>query len=144
MSSTATKPSPALTWSPSATSLQKRQSGRDAMDAFRRDARGTRNNDRSHWCVDEPGRIVVAVSAAGPVDEHDVIGPNLGQPTFAALPFRERAQAGTALPLDRRWNRVFRRGDGAGAGRVGKDVDFRDPSGLDRSHCGCERRVVLG
>src|SRR6266511_2201468 len=74
MSSTATKPSALFTWSPSTTSLQKTQSGRDAMDAFGGHGVGASRDEDAYGSVDEPRRIVVAVSAPRAVDEYDEIG----------------------------------------------------------------------
>src|ERR671925_1643308 len=99
MSSTATNPSAACTWSPSAASLQKRQSGRDAMDPFRGDATRAGADERADLSVHEPRRVVVAVPAAGSVDEDDVLAPDLCQPTLSAGLRRESPQPRRALLL---------------------------------------------
>ena len=77
MSRIATKPSATGTWSPSRTSVQKRQ--RQAQDTLFGDGRPANGDELAHRRVDEPGRVVVAVAAAGTVDEDDVLAP-----TFAA------------------------------------------------------------
>src|SRR5262249_3626791 len=81
MSLIATNPCVALTWSPSRTSLQKRQSscgvGKDPLLADRASAHANEVADRR---VDEEGRVVVAVATPGPVDEHDVLRAELRVP----------------------------------------------------------------
>src|SRR5947209_15021804 len=74
MSLIATKPSSALTWSPSRYRLQKRQSscgvGKDPLLGDGLCADMHQFADRR---VDEPRRVVVAVAAPRTVDEHDVL-----------------------------------------------------------------------
>src|SRR5919106_5936236 len=73
MSLIATKPSALWTWSPSATSLQKRHSeespttpppdplDRDTRDSLFVDRDGAGTHQPSDGRVDEPGRVVVAI-----------------------------------------------------------------------------------
>src|SRR5437016_288180 len=98
MSRIATNPSPVRTWSPSPTRRQNRQSSgsddpllcdRSAADAY----------ERADGSVDEPGRIVVAVAAPRPVDEHGVLASDLGLPAGAARGVRGRSQTAAALLL---------------------------------------------
>src|SRR6266571_6123933 len=72
MSRTATKPSASWTWSPSRYRRQKRQSSGSA-DPLLGDRRSTHLDERADGRVDEPGRVIRAVSAAGAVDEHLVV-----------------------------------------------------------------------
>src|SRR4029453_9689177 len=70
MSLIATKPSPRRTWSPTSTSRQKRQSA-GTEDPIRADAGCLHLDeiaDRGR-AFHDPGRVVVAVAPAGPVDE---------------------------------------------------------------------------
>src|SRR4029079_14746257 len=85
MSRIATKPSTACTWSPSRTSVQKRQSSGSANPLLR-DLGAANAHELAHRRVDEPRRVVVAVAAAGPVDEHDVLAPALLAPAVEARP----------------------------------------------------------
>src|SRR4051812_12700746 len=74
MSRIATKPSAACTWSPSRTRLQKRQSScGSGKDPLLRHGVGAHRDELADGSIDEPRRVVVAVAAAGPVDEHDVL-----------------------------------------------------------------------
>src|SRR5690242_14960697 len=92
MSAIATNPSAARTWSPWAASLQKRQSScGPGKDPLLRDALGTHRDELADGRVDEPRRVVVAVPAARPVDEHDVVG--LLAPARQAELVGQRAQA---------------------------------------------------
>ena len=59
-------------------------------------------HELSHRCVDEPGRVVVAVAAAGAVDEHYVGAPDLRLPAPAAELVGQRPQPRAALLLHRR------------------------------------------
>src|SRR5690242_20027024 len=98
MSAIATNPSAARTWSPSRTSLQKRQSsGGPGKDALLGHARGPHSYELTDRGVDQPRRVVVAVATAGPVDEHDVVGLRL--PAGEAELVRQRAQTCAALLL---------------------------------------------
>src|SRR3954447_6264343 len=136
MSRIATKPSAALTWSPSRTSVQKRQSSRGSgKDPLRGDALRTHVHELADRRVDEPRRVVVAVAASRPVDEHDVLG--LARPAAEAQLVRERAQARAALLLHDGGDRVLGGGHGAGPRRVREDVHLRDSGALDRA----ERRL---
>src|SRR5215470_19066150 len=76
MSRMATKPSPSCTWSPSRTSVQKRQSS-GSPDPLLGDRGATNADEIADGAVDEPRRIVVAVAATGPVDEDDVLATEL-------------------------------------------------------------------
>src|SRR5512133_1968993 len=83
MSFTATKPSPLRTWSPSRTSLQKRQSS-GSEDPLLRHGSAAHAHELADRCVHEPRRVVVAVPAPGAVDEDDVFGADLRLPARAA------------------------------------------------------------
>src|SRR3954452_3902641 len=81
MSLIATKPFVSATWSPSRTRLQKRQSSRcDGKDAFLGDSVRADPHELADGRVDEEGRIVVAVAAAGPIDEHEILAAELRMP----------------------------------------------------------------
>ena len=71
MSRIATKPSALCTWSPCATSRQKRQSsgGDGRMPSFERDRAHRRP---AHLGVQQPRRVIRPVPAARPIDEHTV------------------------------------------------------------------------
>ena len=78
--------------------------------------------------VDEPRRVVVAVAAAGTVDEDDVVAADLRRPARAAGLVRERAQARAALALHRRRHRVVALGRPCRAGASREDVQLRQPA----------------
>src|SRR5215207_4097471 len=84
MSSIATKPSALCTWSPSATSLQKRHSSEDTDDPLLAYRGAPHADDVSDGSVDEPRRVVVAVPPPRPVDEHDIGDPHLRAPPATA------------------------------------------------------------
>ena len=71
----------------------------------------------------EPRRVVGAVAAARPVDQHHVVGADLRVPASAAGLVRERAQARAPLLLHLWWHDVLRRRprarDAASTGRRG-------------------------
>src|SRR3954468_12253553 len=101
MSLIATNPFAWCTYVPWRTIPQKRQSSRCfGTDALLGDRRGAHPDDPADGRVDEPGRVVVAVAAARPVDEHRVLGAELAVPAANAQLVRERAQARAALLLD--------------------------------------------
>src|SRR5512140_635373 len=97
MSAIATKPSAACTWSPSRTSMQKRQPSRGGKDALLGDARGADADELADRRLDEPRRVVVAVPTAGAVDEDDVL--RLAHPPPDAQLVREGAQPGAPFLL---------------------------------------------
>src|SRR5437867_10653915 len=104
-SSSATKPSVSATCFPSRKSRQKRQSsvGNQTLLGHR----GRPNADeRADLAADEPRRVVVAVAATGPVDQHLVLAAELRVPAAAAELGGKRAQARPALLLRVRRNRV--------------------------------------
>src|ERR1044072_2753219 len=107
MSSIATNPSAALTCSPSRTSLQKRQSGCDANDALLRDAGRASPDDLSLRRVEEPGGVVVAVSAPWAVDEYRLLPAQLPCPPPPAGIRRRRPEASAPLLLHGRGHAVF-------------------------------------
>src|SRR6266508_866669 len=90
MSRTATRPSVFATWSPSRTSLQKRQSS-GSEDRLLRHGRAAHPHELADRCVDEPRRVVVAVATPRPVDEHDVLRADLPPPAREAGRLRSRA-----------------------------------------------------
>ena len=94
--------------------------------------------------VDEPGRVVGAVAAAGPVDEDDVVAADLVRPAGAAGGVGERAQAGAPLLLHLRRHRVGVGRPRSRPGRVREDVHLRQPGGTHGLERALERRVVLG
>src|SRR5205814_2502501 len=120
MSRIATRPSVAATWSPSRTSLQKRQSGSGSMDPLLRHGRGAHADERANRqiVVDEPGRVIVAVAAADTVDEHVVLALELRAPVREARGVRRRTHAGAALLLLRVRHGIGLRRDGARPRRV--------------------------
>src|SRR5436305_14505437 len=76
MSCSAAKPSALATWSPSRASRQKRQSSGSEYPLLR-DGRAADADELADRRVDEPRRIVVAVAAAGAVDQDDVLPADL-------------------------------------------------------------------
>src|SRR4051794_16009850 len=123
MSLIATKPLPLCTYAPSRAMLQKRQpSCCFGKDPLRGEAGGTNAYERADGRVDEPRRVVVAVPAAGAVDEDRIVAAELFAPSAQAEVVREGAQTSAALLLHLRGHRVVRRGDGAGSRRVGENV----------------------
>src|SRR5262245_49918707 len=98
MSRIATKPSAAWTWSPSAYRLQKRQSS-GSDDPLLGDGEPARADEVAGLPLHEPGRVVVAVAPSGPVDEDDVVPPQLGAPVGEAGDVRGLAQARASLLL---------------------------------------------
>src|SRR5512133_4277086 len=143
MSSIATKPSASRTWSPSLYSRQNRQSS-GSEDPLLRDGPRADRDELADRRIDQPGRIVVAVAAAGAIDEHDVIRAELRAPALDARGVRDRAQPRPPVLLERRRNRVFGGGAGARTRRVGKDVHLRDPGRADEPDRAPKRRLVLG
>src|SRR5207244_12922853 len=83
MSLIPTKPSPSRTWSPSLYSRQKRQSS-GSEDSLLGDRSRTDADELAHGRIDEPRRIVVAVAAAGAIDENDVVRAELRAPALDA------------------------------------------------------------
>src|SRR3954471_1506239 len=121
MSAIATNPSAACTWPPSRTSMQKRQSSRGpAKDPLLGEALGAHPDELADRCLDEPRRVVVAVPAPGPVDEHHVVG--LLAPPREAQVVREPAQTRAALLLLLRGHGVVGACGGAGPRRVREHV----------------------
>src|SRR5437667_7954590 len=144
MSRTATNPSRARTWSPSRASRQNRQPSR-SDDPLLGDGRGPRPHERPHRRAHEPGRVVVAVAAAGPVDEDGVDLAELPAPAGAARRVGGLAEPGAPFLLHGRRDAVLACGDGAGPGRVRGDVDLRDPSlGDGRERAGESVLVLAG
>src|SRR5262245_63265459 len=81
MSLTATNPCVCATCSSSRTSPQKRQSSRcDSEDPLLTDGGGADADELADSGVDEERRVIVAVAATRTVDEHHVLGPDLGVP----------------------------------------------------------------
>src|SRR5262245_55488829 len=144
MSRIATKPSAAWTWSPSATSRQKRHSSRgDGKDALLRQADSTGADELAYRRVDEPGRVVVAVAAARPVDQHVVGRPELRLPAPSAELVGKRAQPRATLFLHLGPHGVRGRGHGARPRRVREDVHLRDPGCTDDVERALECSLVL-
>src|SRR5918996_5516023 len=144
MSRTATKPSALATCSPSATSVQKRQSSRgDGTNPLLREPDRAGGDQLADPRVDEPGRVVVAVPASRAVDEHAVGRSELRLPAPAAELVRERAQPRASLALDLPGNGVRGGGRGPRARRVRKHVHLRHPRALDDAERVLERGLVL-
>src|SRR5215207_4201633 len=143
MSFTATKPSPSRTWSPSATSLQKRQSGCDTDNPLFAHLDRADADELTDGRVDEPRRVVVAVAPSRAVDEDDVRRPYLLAPATPACLARCRAQSRASFLLHGRRNAVLVGRRRPGPGRVGKDVHLRDASGFDRCQRVLEGSAVL-
>src|SRR5581483_3574830 len=100
MSRMATKPSVAATWSPCRYSVQKRQSSGTANPILGH-VDAADGDELAHRSVDEPRRVVVAVAAAGTVDEHDVVAAHLGVPPRAGCLVGQLAQARASFSLRR-------------------------------------------
>src|ERR1700751_2142306 len=143
MSRMATKPSIAATCSPSRYSVQKRQSSarENPLPGDGRAADGEELADRS---VDEPGRVVVAVAAAGAVDEHDLLASHFGLPARSAGLGRERAQPRTAHALDLRRHPIVALGEGARTWRVREHVQLREARITRDAERVLEGAIVLG
>src|SRR5205807_9261593 len=77
----ATKPSAAWTCSPSRASSQKRQSS-GSENPLLRDGLAANGHELADGSAHEPRRVVVAVPAAGAVDEHDVLAAELRPPAL--------------------------------------------------------------
>src|SRR5581483_4250309 len=107
MSSIATKPSTGWTWSPSRASVQKRHSS-GSEDPLLRDGAAANANQLADRCVDEPGRVVVAVPAPRPVDENEVVATDLRAPPTQARLAPRSAQSRAPRLLERRRNAVQR------------------------------------
>src|SRR5579862_1009866 len=91
MSLIATKPFVFATYVPSWTMSQKRQSSRcDGNDSLLGDRLGTDADERPDRRIDEERRVVVAVAAARPVDEYDVVAAELRAPAPLLELVRER------------------------------------------------------
>src|SRR5438034_3538995 len=105
MSRTATKPSAALTCSPSRTSPQKRQSS-SSEDPFLRDRSPAHFEELADFAPHEPGRVVIAVPASGPVDEDDVLSAELRTPALQAGHARLLAQPLAPFALDGGGHRI--------------------------------------
>src|SRR5215213_10010032 len=100
MSLIATNPFALATWAPSLTMPQKRQSSRcDGNDALLADCGCPHAHELADAADDEERRVVVAVSAAGPVDEDDVLIAQLRAPAAPLQLVRQRAQPRTPLLL---------------------------------------------
>ena len=97
-----------------------------------------------HRRLDEPGRVVGAVAAAGPVDEDDVVAADLLGPAGAARLVGERAQPGAPLLLHVRRHRVLGGRLRARPRRVREDVHLGQPRRPHRLERALEREVVLG
>src|ERR671911_432126 len=143
MSFTATKPSPSWTWSASATSLQKRQSGCDTDNPLFTHLDRADADELTDGRVDEPRRIVVAVAPSGAVDENDIGRSDLLAPAAPARLARCRAQSRASILLHGRRNAVLVGRRRPGPGRVRKDVHLRDARGFDRCHRVLEGSAVL-
>src|SRR5215213_883060 len=132
MSRIATKPSAARTWSPSATRPQNRQSD-DTDDPFVGHVARPNTDEGADRRLrrDQPGRVVVAVPTARPIDEDGVEGPKLLPPAAPARLVRRGAQPGAALLLDGAPNRVVLRGLRSRPRRVREDMHLGDAGRLD-------------
>src|SRR5262245_58095276 len=106
MSLIATNPFAWCTYAPSRAMSQKRQpSSRFAKNTLLHHARATHRHELADRSVDQPRRVVVAVAAARPVDEHRVGRADLRVPAADAELVRERAQPRSPFLLDRRRDR---------------------------------------
>src|ERR1700675_4387531 len=93
MSRIATKPSALCTWSPSATSPQKRQSScSDGKDSLLGECNGARFDQPTDLRIEQPGRVVVAIASPGPVDENTIRRAHLRLPPPVTELIRELAQ----------------------------------------------------
>ena len=132
MSRMATKPSAACTWSPSATSRQKRQSGSggNGEDSLVAHADRPCPHHLADGAVDEPGRVVVRVATARLVEEDDVPRCRRGA---AAAPARQSPASASVRSLRSfftgRRDRIVGGGARAGTRRIGEDVHLRHARG---------------
>src|SRR5581483_7817492 len=90
---------------------QKRQwSCRDGKDSLLGDRLGTDSDERPDGRLDEERRVVVAVAAAGAIDEHGVLAAELRPPPPLLELARQRTQAPAPLLLHARRDDVGARG----------------------------------
>src|SRR2546421_10243923 len=143
MSRTATNPSVSATWSPSRYSLQKRQSSGSEYSLLR-DRLRAHAHQLADGSVHEPRRIVVAVAAAGSIDEDDVLGPELAAPAFERRRLGGRTKPSTAFLLHGRGNGIVGFGLGTRARRVRKDVHLGDAGLGDDGQRLVKRDLRLG
>src|SRR5262249_5082684 len=143
MSRIATRPSVAATWSPSRYSVQKRHSGSGGTDALLGDGGAPDADVRADRRVDEPRRVVVAVAAAGAVDEHDVVTAELRTPALEAGFVRGGAPACAAVLLLRLRDRIAALRLRARPRRIREDMDLRQSSGAHGAQRVRERALVL-
>src|SRR2546421_2896032 len=138
----ATNPSASRPWSPSLYSRQKRQSS-GSEDPLLRNRRRADTDELAHGRHAEPGRMVVAVAAAGPIDENEVVRPELRAPALDARLVGGSAEPRASVLLDLGRNRVLGGGPGSRAWRVRKDVDLRDPGRANEPNRTPKRQLVL-
>src|SRR6266516_177378 len=145
MSLIATNPFARCTYEPSRAMLQNRQPSRCfGTDSLLGHTCATHRDELPDRRVDEPGRVVVAVASAWPVDEHRVDSADLALPAAQAELVGERTQARPALLLDRGRDSIVPGGERSGAGRVREDVHLGQPGPFDCRERLIERGVVLG
>src|SRR5919204_5970841 len=142
MSRIATNPSPRATWSPSRTSLQKRQSS-GSENPLLDDGRAAHAHEIAHRRIDEPRRVVVAVAASGSIDEHDVVASDLLLPPRPASRGRDSTEPRAARALDLGGNRIARCRGRPRARRVRKHMHLRDPGFADDAQGVLEGALVL-
>src|SRR5436190_8953936 len=143
MSRIATKPGAVATWSPSLYKRQNRQSS-GSEDPLLRDCCAADTKELPDRPVDEPRRIVVAVAAAGAIDEDRVLSADLRPPALHRRRTRGRTEPCAALLLHLRRYRIAFSGHGSRPRRVRKDVHLRDPCLRNDGERVSERPLVFG
>src|SRR5881409_2350565 len=107
MSLIATNPFAFRTYVPSRTMLQKRQSsGGDGKYSLLGHGPRTDLHELADRCVHEERRVVVAIAATGPVDEHRVALAHLRPPAAQLELVRERPKPCASVLLHRGRDRV--------------------------------------
>src|SRR5206468_1558087 len=142
MSCSAAKPSALATWSPSRASRQKRQSSGSEYPLLR-DGRAADADELADRRVDEPRRIVVAVAAAGAVDQDDVLPADLAAPALETRVVRRLTEPRAPFTLHGDGHRIVGRRSCPGPRRVREDVHLRRPRGGDDVERFAKRALVL-
>src|SRR5919201_1570579 len=142
MSRIATTPGPVQTCSPSRYSRQKRQSS-GSEDSLLGDLSCADANELADVPVDEPRRVVVAVTAPRPVDQDEVFAPDLRAPSCDACRLGRRTHACAPLFLHLRRNGIACFRHRAGTRRVWENVHLRDPGFRHDGKRVAERPLVL-
>src|SRR5262245_41629859 len=122
---------------------QKMQSSSGSEDPLLGDRLAPYADELADLAPHDPRRVVAREAAARPIDEHDVLAPDLLAPPCKTRFARMRAQPRAALPLDAGGHPVLRRRGGSRPWGVREDVNLRDARTLDRRQRRLEGALVL-